>query len=141
VAADLVHRKTKHPVSLVVDRLEQAIRSADITLFNRIDHAAGAASAGMTMRPTQLLIFGNPKSGTPLMQSAQTIGIELPLKILAWEDAHGQVWVTYQDIPALARRYEISDRDREIANLTAALERLIEAAVDAIPPGTGPSIP
>ena len=80
-----------------MDRLETEIRAQGITVFARIDHAAGAAEAGFTLRPTELLIFGNPRAGTPLMQSVQTIGIDLPLKTLVWQDASGKTWLSYNE--------------------------------------------
>jgi len=90
-----------------MERLEAEIKARGITVFARIDHAAGAASAGLSLRPTELLIFGNAKAGTPLMQSAQTIGIDLPLKILVWRDASAKVWLTYNDPAWLAKRHDV----------------------------------
>src|SRR5262249_16297470 len=77
--------------------LEAEIKAKGMTVFARIDHAAGAAQAGLSLRPTEVLIFGNAKAGTPLMQSNQTIGIDLPLKALVWEDADGKVWLSYNE--------------------------------------------
>jgi uncharacterized protein (DUF302 family) len=94
-------------LSETMDRLEAEIKARGMTVFARIDHTAGAASAGLSLRPTELLIFGNAKAGTPLMQSAQTIGIDLPLKILAWQDASAKVWLTYNDPAWLAKRHDI----------------------------------
>ena len=88
----LVTIASRHPVKETIDRLEAAVKAAGISVFARIDHAAGATSVGMPLRPTELLIFGNPKGGTPLMQSRQAIGLDLPLKMLAWEDGSGKVW-------------------------------------------------
>lgn len=88
-----------------LDRLEAALRAAGITIFARIDHAAGAASVGLALRPTQVLIFGNPKGGTPLMQADQRVGLDLPLRVLAWEDEAGNANLTYTDIDWLAARY------------------------------------
>jgi uncharacterized protein (DUF302 family) len=76
------------------DRLEAEIRAKGMAVFARVDHAAGAAQAGLALRPTELLIFGNAKAGTPLMESNQTIGIDLPLKALVWQDASGKVWIS-----------------------------------------------
>src|SRR5882757_2925854 len=78
-----------------MDRLEAEIRAQGMTVFARIDHAAGAAEAGLTLAPTELIIFGNARGGTPLMQSMQTVGIDLPLKALVWEDAGGETWLSY----------------------------------------------
>jgi uncharacterized protein (DUF302 family) len=88
-----------------IDRLAAKVTSLGLMVFARIDHAAGAGQAGMPLRPTELLIFGNPKGGTPLMQDQQTAGIDLPVKVLAWEDANGKVWLTYNDAAWLAERH------------------------------------
>ncbi len=93
----LVTIPTKYSVKEALDRLEAALKAKRVTIFARIDHAAGAATVDMPLRPTEVLIFGNPKAGTPLMQSNQTIGLDLPLKILSWQDASGKVWLTYND--------------------------------------------
>jgi uncharacterized protein (DUF302 family) len=86
-------------------RLEQGLKAKGMTIFARIDHAAGAAKVGMKIRPTEVVIFGNPKGGTPLIECAQTVGIDLPLKALVWEDAAGQVWLSYNDPAYLAARH------------------------------------
>jgi len=91
-----------------MDRLEAEIKAKGLTVFARIDHAAGAAQAGLSLRPTEVLIFGNAKAGTPLMQSNQTIGIDLPLKALVWQDAHGKVWLSYNEPSWLARRHGLA---------------------------------
>lgn len=90
-----------------MDRIESAIRAKGMTVFARVDHAAGAREAGLTLRPTELLIFGNAKGGTPLMQAEQTIGIDLPLKVLVWEDAAGATWVSYNEPSWLAARHHL----------------------------------
>jgi uncharacterized protein (DUF302 family) len=88
-----------------MDRLVAALSSRGFTMFARVDHADGAAKVGMALRPTEVVIFGNPKGGTPLMQDQQTAGIDLPLKALVWEDADGKVWLAYNDPAWLARRH------------------------------------
>jgi uncharacterized protein (DUF302 family) len=88
-----------------LDRLETALRAAEVTIFARIDHAGGAAAVGLALRPTEVLIFGNPKGGTPLMQAEQKIGLDLPLRVLAWEDEAGNASLTYTDLQWLAARY------------------------------------
>jgi len=88
-----------------MDRLAAAVTSRGITILARIDHAAAAAAVGMTLRPTELLIFGNPKAGTPLMRADQTIGIDLPLKLLVWQDEEGVTWIGYNDPEWLATRH------------------------------------
>ena len=90
-----------------MNRLEAEVKSKGMTVFARIDHAAGAAEVGMSLRPTELLIFGSPKGGTPLMQSAQTIGIDLPLKALVWQDASRNTWLSYNDPSWLAQRHSL----------------------------------
>ena len=87
------------------NRLEAEVKARGLTVFARIDHAAGAAEVGLPLRPTELIIFGNARGGTPLMQAAQTIGIDLPLKALVWEDASGSTWLSYNDPSWLAKRH------------------------------------
>ncbi len=113
------------------DRLESEITARGMTVFARIDHAAGATQVGMALRPTQVLIFGNAKGGTPLMQSDQTVGIDLPLKVLVWEDADGKTWLSYNDPKWIAQRHGLgADADRVIDNLSAALKAVVRAATE-----------
>jgi uncharacterized protein (DUF302 family) len=88
-----------------MDRLEAEVKAKGLTVFARVDHAAGAAAGGMALRPTELLMFGNARGGTPLMQAAQTAGIDLPLKALVYEDEAGKVWLAYNDPGWIARRH------------------------------------
>jgi uncharacterized protein (DUF302 family) len=124
----LVTKKSAHSVAQTLNRLEKALKEKGIVVLARIDHAAGAKKAGMQLRATELLIFGNPKLGTPLMQSNQTIGIDLPLKVLAWEDERGQVWLTYNTPAYLADRHGITDRGKTLKKMSGALEKLTNAA-------------
>lgn len=124
----LVTKKSAHSVAQTLDRLERALKDKGIVVFARIDHTAGAKKAGMPLRSTELLIFGNPKLGTPLMQSKQTIGIDLPLKVLAWEDENGQVWLTYNAPDFLANRHGITDRAQVLTKMTEALQKLTDVA-------------
>ena len=115
-------------VKETLDRIEAALRTSGVSVFARIDHRAGALAAGMELRPTELLIFGNPTAGTPLMQANQVIGIDLPLKVLAWEDGDGKAWLTYSDPAWLAERHGL-DRGHEaglkaMAGLLAGLAHL-----------------
>lgn len=108
-----------------MDRLEAEVRSKGLTVFAHIDHAAGAAQVGLQLRPTDLLIFGNAKGGTPLMQANQEIGIDLPLKILVWQDQAGITWLSYNDLSWLAKRHALG-RDSEatvntLGNVVGAL--------------------
>jgi uncharacterized protein (DUF302 family) len=114
----LVTIASNHTVKATIDRIEASLAAKGITVFARIDHAAGAASVDLPLRPTELLIFGNPKGGTPLMQSSQTIGIDLPLKFLAWQDAGGQVRLSYNDMKWLAQRHRL---DAEVAQAVEGL--------------------
>jgi len=113
-----------------LERLQAAITAAGMMVFARIDHAAGAAAAGLSLRPTELLIFGNAKAGTPLMQSEQSIGIDLPLKALVYEDAAGKVWLTYNDPDWLARRHGIAGAPT-VAVMVSALKTLATKATHA----------
>ena len=106
-------------------RLEAEIRSKGMTVFAHIDHAAGAAEVGLSLRPTDVLLFGNAKAGTPLMQSAQTIGIDLPLKVLVWQDAAGDTWLYYNDPQWIAKRHRLGEQDD-------ATIRAISATLDAL---------
>jgi uncharacterized protein (DUF302 family) len=124
-AADgLITIRSSYPVKVTIDRLETEVKSRGLTIFARVDHAAGASQAGLTLRPTDLLIFGNPKTGTPLMQANQAIGIDLPLKALAWEDAAGAVWLSYNDPDWIARRHAL---DGASASTIAAVSAMLDA--------------
>lgn len=126
----LITIESNHTVKDTIDRVAASLAAKDITLFARIDHAAGAASVGMPLRPTELLIFGNPKAGTPLMQSRQSIGIDLPLKMLGWQDQAGKVWLSYNDVGWLARRHGLdADGAPAIDALARFLADLAAAAV------------
>ena len=102
----LVAIKSPYPAKDTMDRFEQNARQRGLNIFARIDYAAGAAKVGKALRPTEVLIFGNPAGGTPLMECAQSTGIDLPLKALVWEDAEGQVWLGYNDPAYLAQRHD-----------------------------------
>jgi uncharacterized protein (DUF302 family) len=112
-----------------MDRLEAAVKANGLTVFARIDHAAGAAEVGLPLRPTELLIFGNAKGGTPLMQAAQTIGIDLPLKALVWQDASGSTWLSYNDPSWLAQRHGLGKEvEAPVAAMAAALAAMARTA-------------
>jgi uncharacterized protein (DUF302 family) len=112
-----------------MNRLETAVKAKGMTVFARIDHAAGAKAVGLPLRPTEVLIFGNAKGGTPLMQSVQTIGIDLPLKALVWQDAAGDIWLSYNDPDWLARRHGLGGETEGVVDvLTGALAALAKAA-------------
>ncbi len=103
----LITIPSNYSVKQTLDRLEAALKAAGITIFARVDHSGGAASVGLALRPTELIIFGNPKGGTPLMQANQMVGLDLPLRVLAWEDDAGNCSLTYNDINWLAARYDL----------------------------------
>src|SRR3979409_2529926 len=112
-----------------MNRLEAAVKAKGITVFARIDHAAGATGAGLSLRPTEVLIFGNAKAGTPLMQSVQTIGIDLPLKALVWQDAADNTWLSYNDPAWLAQRHGLGgETEPAVGLMTAALAAVARAA-------------
>ena len=109
-----------------MDRLEAEIRTKGLTVFSRIDHAAGAAEVGLQLAPTNVIIFGNARSGTPLMQSAQTVGIDLPLKILVWQDAANNTWLSYNEPRWIGQRHGVAGVESTIdkmADLLAAIAR------------------
>jgi uncharacterized protein (DUF302 family) len=113
-------------------RLEAEVRAKGMTIFAHVDHAAGANEVGLTLRPTDLLIFGNAKGGTPLMQSAQTMGIDLPLKVLVWQDEAGDTWLSYNDPNWLAKRHGLGNQaEVAVTALTGALGALAKTAATA----------
>jgi uncharacterized protein (DUF302 family) len=128
----LVSVRSVHSVPDTIDRLASTGTSRGMTVFARIDHAANAAQVGMELRPTQLLIFGNPVGGTPLMQDRQTAGIDLPLRALAWEDAAGTVWLTYDDPRWLARRHGLGAASaKAVAAIEVGMASVVKAADSA----------
>ena len=135
VSADdgLISVQSVYTVDQTLDRFERAARDKGMTVFARIDHAAGAAKVDKVLRPTELLIFGNPKAGTPLMQSRQTVAIDLPMKALAWADSGGQVWLTYNDPGYLVQRHGITDRDALVEKMRRVLGELSAAATATVP--------
>lgn len=124
----LVHVKSAHDVKTTADRLEKVLEAKGMTLFNRINHAAGAKSVGRQLRPTELVIFGNPKVGSPLMACQQTVGIDLPQKALIWQDEAGQAWFSYNSPAYLKSRHQIEGCDEVIAKVSKALENFAKAA-------------
>jgi uncharacterized protein (DUF302 family) len=130
MAADgLISLSSSHGPKDTMDRLAAEITARGMTVFARVDHAAGAAEAGLPLRPTELLIFGNAKGGTPLMQSDQTIGIDLPLKALVWQDASGRTWLSYNDPGWLAKRHGLgAEVDPAVKVMAAALNAIATKA-------------
>jgi uncharacterized protein (DUF302 family) len=113
----LITTMSNHGPEVTMNRFEAAVRDRGMVVFAHIDHAAAAASAGLPLRPTDLLIFGNVTAGTPLMQAVQSIGIDLPLKALVWQDASGATWLSYNDPHWLARRHDLGDNARSALNV------------------------
>jgi uncharacterized protein (DUF302 family) len=131
MAADgLIKVQSSHGPADTMERLVAEIGARGLTVFARINHAAGAEEAGLALRPTELVIFGNAKGGTPLMQSNQEIGIDLPLKALVWQDASGSTWISYNDPASLAKRHELgSEVEAPVKAMTAMLSAVTRAAV------------
>ncbi len=128
-ADGLITLESIWPVKQLIDRIEVELDRLGVTVFARVDHAAGAASVGLTLRPTELIIFGKPEGGSPLMQAAQTIGIDLPLKMLAWEDESGTTRLSWNDVAYLARRHHIESAvGANIDHLAQVLRTLAESA-------------
>jgi uncharacterized protein (DUF302 family) len=127
-AQGLTTIKSSHGPQETMNRLDAAVKAKGMTVFARIDHSAGASAVGLSLKPTEVLIFGNAKGGTPLMQSAQTIGIDLPLKALVWQDASGDTWLSYNDPAWLAKRHGLDGTEAPIGNLTATLDAVAKVA-------------
>ena len=123
----LVHVASSHSVPETLNKLKTAIEARGLKIFTLIDHSGEAEKAGLKMRPTELLIFGSPKGGTPLMVAAPTLAIDLPLKTLVWEDADGKVWVSYNSPDYLQQRHGIpADLVKNIAGVGALVEKALE---------------
>jgi uncharacterized protein (DUF302 family) len=123
----MVHLGSPYSVTETVKRLEAVLRARDLTVFARVDHSGEAAKVGLKMRATQLIIFGSPKGGTPLMVASPTLAIDLPLKALAWEDAEGKVWLSYNSPDYLKQRHNFPDElVKNIAGAGAALEEAVK---------------
>ena len=133
MAADgLMTIRSSHGPMDTMNRLETEVKAKGMTVFARVDHAAGAAAVGLQLPPTVLLIFGNAKAGTPLMQSMQTIGIDLPLKVLVWEDGSGITWLSYNDPSWLAQRHGLSHEVKApVSAMAAALSAVTKAATSS----------
>ncbi len=124
----LISVKSSHDVKITADRLEGILIKKGMNVFIRIDHAAGAKKVGQKLRPTELVVFGNPKVGTPLMQCSQSVAIDLPQKALIWQDDKGLVWLTYNDPNYLAHRHGLSECAEVIQKVEKALNNFAKAA-------------
>jgi uncharacterized protein (DUF302 family) len=114
-----------------MDRLDAEIRAKGLNVFARIDHAAGAAEVRLPLAPTDLIIFGNARGGTPLIQSVQTVGIDLPLKILVWQDAAKTTWLSYNEPHWIARRHNVTNAEPVASKLTAVLRAIVKKAASS----------
>ena len=122
--------KSNNSVTATIDKLETVLKNKGMTIFKRVDHAAGTEKAGLKLRPTELLIFGNPKVGTPLMLCSQTAALDLPQKALAYKDENGQVWLAYNDPAYMANRHNIKDCEAAIQKVTNVLAKFSKAATE-----------
>ena len=129
LASDLIQKPSPHSVAETINRLEAAVTGAGATVFARVDHSAGAASVDLELAPSQLLIFGNPKLGTPAMQDGPTAGLDLPLRVLAFVDAEGAVQVLYHDPATLAATHGLPADAKYIQMMAGALGKLTDKAV------------
>lgn len=127
-----ISKKSHYSVEKTLDRLEKALINKGATVFARIDHSAGARSVGKSLPETQLLIFGNPKMGTPLMQEEILVAMDLPMKALAWADQQGQVWLSYLKPEVLAARYKLKNKTL-INKMAMTLDALSNQALQAEP--------
>ncbi|MCP4875073.1 MAG: DUF302 domain-containing protein [Gammaproteobacteria bacterium] len=127
----MISVKSAHPVAQTADRLENILNSKGMTVFTRINHAAGAAKVGKELAPTELVIFGNPKVGTPLMQCSHSIAIDLPQKALIWQDQSGQVWLSYNDPQFLALRHNTQGCDAVLKKVGMVLGNFAKKATAA----------
>lgn len=124
----MINKKSNFSVKVTIDRLENVLRKKGITIVTRWSHHAGAKKAGIALRPTELLIFGNPKMGSHFFTSNQTAGIDLPMKALAWKDKKGQVWLTYNNPTYIANRHGINNRPAIVKKMTGALNKFSNIA-------------
>ncbi len=124
----MISKKSQYSVKVTLDRLEEVLTKKGITIVTRWSHSDGAKKVGIPLRDTELLIFGNPKLGSHFFTSSQTAGIDLPMKALAWKDAKGQVWLTYNDPQYMADRHGINDRPEIVKKMTGALNKLSNVA-------------
>jgi uncharacterized protein (DUF302 family) len=126
----MISIKSKHSVKVTIDRLSAILKKKGITVALRWSHSAKANGVGIKLRPTELLLFGNPKLGSHMFTSNQTAGIDLPMKALAWQDAKGQVWLTYNDPAYIAKRHGIRNRAKIVKKMRGALKKLTAKAAN-----------
>jgi uncharacterized protein (DUF302 family) len=129
-ADGLTTKASAQSVATTVDRIESVAKEKGMTIFARIDHAAGAEKIGMKMPPSQVLIFGNPKGGTPLMLASPGTALDLPLRVAVWEDAQGKVWVSYNTVSYIKERHAISGKDELVKTLDGVLDGITNKALE-----------
>ena len=127
----IIKKASPYSAEQTIDRLENILNAKGLTVFTRVDHAAGATKAGLELGASELIVFGNPKMGTPLMQENPEIGLDLPLKALAYTDANGQTYLTYTATSALQTRHNIRKNSAVIEKMTGALDAMTSKAVSA----------
>lgn len=120
--------KSHSSVATTTERLQHILEEQGMTIFNHISHSEGAKKAGLELRETELLIFGNPKAGTPLMQCQQSVAIDLPQKALIWQDEAEQVWISYNEPHYLAKRHSVTECSEAFAKVKHALEKMVKQA-------------
>ena len=129
-ADGLIKKPSKNSVSATIEKMKTVLEAKGIKVMAEVDHQANASSVDMKLGETKLLIFGNPKLGTPLMLSSVTAGIDLPMKLLVWEDSEGKVWLAYNDPAYIAKRHGITDQPEVIKKMTGALDKLTSKAAN-----------
>jgi uncharacterized protein (DUF302 family) len=129
-AGGIVSKTSAHSVKDTLDKLEAIVTSKGFTVVARVNHAKAAEKSGQSLNPTEVLIFGNPKVGTALMKSNQSIGLDLPIKVVAWEDDKGVVTIAYNDPTWMVMRHGIKDRDEVVTKMTGALRKFTDAAAN-----------
>ena len=126
--SNFISKKSPHSVAQTMDRLEGALKEKGIGIVARVNHATAAKQVAMEMRDTELLIFGNPKLGSPLMIENQAVAIDLPMKVIAWKDDKGQVWVGFNDPTALAKHHNLKSQDEILKKMRGALDNFTDVA-------------
>ncbi len=122
----VISKPSPYPVDETIRRLDEVVRGKGLTVFSRIDHRSGAREVGLDMQDEQVLIFGNPRAGTPLMVARPLVGLDLPLRVLVWRASDGRVWASYQDSAFIAKRYGLPDGlEKNVAGVAA----LVDAAL------------
>jgi len=124
----LITIQSGYSVKETIDRIASIVQSKGLTVFARIDHAENALKQGLQLRPTELIIFGNPQAGTVLMQDKQTSGIDLPVKALAWQDEAGKIWLTYNDTIWIADRHDLTEKSKSVVKAMEEGMRLVSNA-------------